>query len=73
MTKTALVAGVTGITGQAIATLLHAQGWRVLGLARNPLPLPGVEPIAADLTDAAATTAALAGQRPALVRSRHRR
>lgn len=64
MTKTALVAGVTGITGQAIATLLHAQGWRVLGLARNSLPLPGVEPIAADLTDAAATTAALAGQRP---------
>ncbi|PTR06650.1 MULTISPECIES: SDR family oxidoreductase [unclassified Novosphingobium] len=64
MTKTALVAGATGITGQAIATLLHAQGWRVLGLARNPLPLPGVQPIAADLTDATATAAALAGHRP---------
>jgi nucleoside-diphosphate-sugar epimerase len=36
----------------------------VLGLARNPLPLPGVEPIAADLTDAAATAAALAGHAP---------
>ncbi|NKJ44482.1 SDR family oxidoreductase [Novosphingobium sp. SG720] len=64
MTKTALVAGATGITGQAIAGLLHARGWRVLGLARNPLPLPGVEPVAADLTDSAATAAALAGHAP---------
>jgi NAD(P)-dependent dehydrogenase (short-subunit alcohol dehydrogenase family) len=41
MTKTALVAGATGITGQAVAALLHAQGWRVLGLARNPCPARG--------------------------------
>ncbi|WP_238298494.1 SDR family oxidoreductase, partial [Methylobacterium soli] len=41
-----------------------AQGWRVLGLARRPVALEGVTPVAADLTDPAALAAALAEHRP---------
>jgi nucleoside-diphosphate-sugar epimerase len=36
----------------------------VFGLARRPTASPGVEPVAADLQDAGATAAALAGLRP---------
>ena len=51
MAKTALVVGASGIVGSATAELLVAAGWDVFGLARR---------VAADLTDAAATRAALA-------------
>jgi nucleoside-diphosphate-sugar epimerase len=62
---TALVVGVTGIAGSALATRLVDDGWRVLGLSRRAASdLAGVEPLQADLTDAAALRAALAGHTP---------
>ncbi|UYY76601.1 SDR family oxidoreductase [Sphingomonas sp. R1] len=64
MAKTALVVGASGIVGSATAALLVAEGWTVHGLARRPVDQPGVSPIAADLTDAAATAQALAGVNP---------
>ena len=64
MTGTALVVGASGIVGSATAELLTEKGWTVHGLARRPIPQPGVLPVAADLQDAAATAAALGGLRP---------
>ncbi|RZJ91620.1 MAG: SDR family oxidoreductase [Brevundimonas sp.] len=64
MTKTALVVGSSGIAGSAVARELVEQGWRVLGLARNPVAQTGVTPVAADLLNPAATAAALADARP---------
>ena len=60
MARTALVVGTSGIVGSATAALLIEQGWTVYGLARRPSDQPGVHPVAADLTDAAGTAAALA-------------
>lgn len=59
MSKTALVAGVTGIGGSATAALLVDQGWTVHGLARRGTEQAGVRPVAADLLDADGTAAAL--------------
>ncbi len=59
MARTALVVGTSGIIGSATAALLIEQGWTVHGLARRPSDQPGVHPVAADLTDAAGTAAAL--------------
>lgn len=59
MTKTALVVGASGIVGSATAGLLAERGWTVHGLARRPVAQDGVAPVAADLTDADATRAAL--------------
>lgn len=64
MAKTALVAGVTGINGNAIARLLADRGWQVHGLSRSPAQMDGVEPVPADLQDAAATAEALKGIDP---------
>ncbi|MGN7998201.1 SDR family oxidoreductase [Sphingomonas sp. 22176] len=64
MAKTALVVGASGIVGSATADLLVAQGWTVHGLARRPVEQAGVAPVAADLTDAAATAQALQGVNP---------
>ncbi|MFN3930625.1 MAG: SDR family oxidoreductase [Brevundimonas sp.] len=64
MTRTALVVGSSGIAGSAVAAELVDQGWRVLGLARNPVAQTGVTPVAADLQDPAATAAALKDARP---------
>ena len=64
MAKTALVVGASGIVGSATAALLREQGWTVYGLARRPAAAPGLHPIAADLQDAAATTAALGDLHP---------
>ncbi|WP_062014987.1 SDR family oxidoreductase [Aureimonas sp. AU4] len=64
MTKTALVVGASGIVGSATAALLHQRGWRVMGLARRPASQDGVEPLAADLQDAAGTAEALRDVRP---------
>jgi len=64
MAGTALVVGASGIVGSATAALLAERGWRVHGLARRPTAQPGVSPVAADLQDAAATGAALAGIDP---------
>jgi nucleoside-diphosphate-sugar epimerase len=57
--KTALVVGASGIVGSATAALLTQQGWTVHGLARRPAEQAGVQPVAADLQDAAATASAL--------------
>lgn len=59
MARTALVVGVSGIVGSATAALLVEQGWTVFGLARRPTGQAGIQPIAADLQDSAATATAL--------------
>ncbi|AWN55652.1 SDR family oxidoreductase [Methylobacterium sp. 17Sr1-1] len=57
-TRTALVAGANGIIGKALMeTLAAAPGWRARALSRRPHGSPGS--VAVDLTDAAATRAAL--------------
>ncbi|KAA9015297.1 SDR family oxidoreductase [Sphingobium limneticum] len=63
MTKTALVAGASGIIGSATAAHLTKRGWTVHGIARRPVEQDGVLPIAADLQHLSATTAALADVR----------
>ena len=67
MVKTALVVGASGIVGNATAELLVRDGWRVVGLARRPAEQDGVEPLATDLQDGAATAVALAKVRPEAV------
>lgn len=59
--RTAIIFGVTGIAGRAIAERLLAMGgWRVLGVSRRPSQdLPAVEHIAVDILDSAATRDAL--------------
>jgi nucleoside-diphosphate-sugar epimerase len=57
--RTALVVGSTGITGGNLGRHLAEKGWKVYGLARNPLVAFGIDPIAADLRDASSVTAAL--------------
>lgn len=65
MTNKALVVGATGIVGSALVRQLQDAGWEVHGLARNAGLLPrGVGAVAADLRDAPATAAALAGLAP---------
>ncbi|WP_422928056.1 SDR family oxidoreductase [Singulisphaera sp. PoT] len=50
MTQRALIAGVTGIVGNNLASLLASRGWEVYGLARRPSgDMPGVTPVTADL------------------------
>ena len=67
MAKSALVVGVSGIAGTAIAELLVEKGWAVHGLARRPAPIEGVQPLKADLLDAQATADALRGLDPEAV------
>jgi nucleoside-diphosphate-sugar epimerase len=58
----ALVVGATGISGYNTAERLLGNGWRVSGISRAaPQDLAGLEHIAVDITDAAATRAALEG------------
>lgn len=58
MTNVALVAGAGGIIGNAVAAHLIADGWSVRALGRRPVD--GIETVRADLSDHAATEAALA-------------
>ncbi|MDQ0394513.1 SDR family oxidoreductase [Labrys monachus] len=67
MSKHVLIAGVTGIIGSATADIFGEDGWQVSGLARNPVPQPGVTAIRADLLDPASVGEALAGLRPSHV------
>lgn len=60
MQKRALIVGVSGVTGSALAERLLAQGWQVYGLSRGRTPVTeGVTSLTADLTDAASVQAAL--------------
>lgn len=65
MTRTALIAGITGIGGNHVARELLANGWNVVGLSRRPpQDLAGARHVAADLLDAAALDTALADVKP---------
>ncbi|WOI58347.1 SDR family oxidoreductase [Palleronia sp. LCG004] len=64
MTKRALVVGVTGIQGSALADRLVTEGWEVFGLARTPKEMDGVTPVAADLLDPDSLGRALEGVDP---------
>ena len=66
--KTILVTGITGQQGGAVARRLHADGWRVRGLTRDPnaeraRPARelGIELVTGDLTDEPSLAAPLAG------------
>ena len=64
----AVIAGVTGAVGSAVARELASSGdWAIAGLSRNPPknPVAGVEYISADLADAEQCRQALAGHEDA--------
>ncbi|MET1043007.1 MAG: SDR family oxidoreductase [Microbacteriaceae bacterium] len=66
--RRSLVVGASGIAGQSVSRQLVEAGGEVYGLARRARRLPeGVIPVQADLLDADATRAALAGLRPEIV------
>jgi NAD(P)-dependent dehydrogenase (short-subunit alcohol dehydrogenase family) len=58
-----LITGASSGIGRAIAALFAAEGFEVFGTSRNPHrtePIPGVQLVALDVTDAASVTAAVA-------------
>jgi nucleoside-diphosphate-sugar epimerase len=63
MSGRALVVGVTGVTGNAVATHLAYNGWTVHGVSRHGphQAADGIVPVQADLTDRGATEDALRG------------
>jgi nucleoside-diphosphate-sugar epimerase len=68
MSRTALIAGVTGIVGNNLARQLVSNGWEVHGLARRASNnIEGVNFIAADLLDPTSLRAALANLKPSHV------
>ena len=68
MNRSALIAGVSGIVGNNLARHLLRQGWRVSGLARRPpADIEGLQPVAADLLDAAGLRNAMEPLRPSHV------
>ena len=65
MEKRALIAGVTGLVGNNLASHLCSNGWQVYGLARNPSDIPeDVVPLAADMLDIQQLQQALEGVAP---------
>jgi nucleoside-diphosphate-sugar epimerase len=68
MSRTALIAGVTGIVGNNLAQQLLSNGWEVNGLARRPsADTAGINFISADLLDSASLRSALAPLEPSHV------
>jgi len=68
MKNSALIVGASGIVGQNLAKLLIEKGWTVYGLARRPpTDLAGLQPVRADLLDAASLQSALGDVRPSHV------
>ncbi len=63
MRRRALVVGVTGITGNAVAERLVSAGWDVYGICRRGPrePLPGVTHVQTDIADRASVRQALEG------------
>ena len=60
MSKEALIVGVTGITGNNIATELLQHGWKVHGLSRkSSVEIPGVNHLYADVLDPASVNASI--------------
>jgi NAD(P)-dependent dehydrogenase (short-subunit alcohol dehydrogenase family) len=64
--RTALIGGITGGIGSALAKILAVQGWQVAGFARDggrlqalAAAVPGVDILTADATEPAALTAAV--------------
>jgi len=64
MNDKALIVGASGIIGSALSERLVEDGWPVAALARRPGSQTAVRAIAADLTDAEGTRAALADIAP---------
>jgi nucleoside-diphosphate-sugar epimerase len=64
MEKRALIVGASGVVGRNLAEHLLHRGWQVAGLSRHPAgDIPGLQPITADLLDAAALGQSLSGLR----------
>ena len=59
MQYVALVTGASSGVGAAMAPLLAASGWRVYGVSRRTVTLPGVTALPADICDDEALTAAV--------------
>ncbi|WP_437889947.1 SDR family oxidoreductase [Phytobacter sp. V91] len=65
MQKQALIVGISGVIGRALAAKLNAEGWNVVGLSRGRGAIPeGCTSLVADLTDASAVKAALQSIKP---------
>ena len=65
MHKQALIVGISGVIGRALAARLLGEGWQVTGLSRGRGAIPeGCRSLTADLTDAQAVRDALAAERP---------
>jgi nucleoside-diphosphate-sugar epimerase len=63
--NSALIVGVSGISGYNLAERLLDHGWEVAGVSRRPpQALPGVRHVGVDITDADAVRAALEGADP---------
>jgi nucleoside-diphosphate-sugar epimerase len=72
LTKTIFLAGATGAIGRRLSPILVAEGWRVVGATRSEGKLAdlralGVEPVIADVFDAAMLTAAVVAAKPDVV------
>ncbi|WP_034911597.1 SDR family oxidoreductase [Erwinia sp. 9145] len=60
MQPRALIVGVSGVIGAALAEKLNHDGWQVFGLSRGRTAVPeGCQALTADLTDAASVASAL--------------
>lgn len=65
MQKQALIVGISGVIGRALAERLQSEGWQVTGLSRGRGAIPeGCRSLTADLTDAEAVRGALAQEKP---------
>ncbi len=63
--RRAIIVGVTGIQGNNLASHLIDEGWDVIGVSRRPpADVPGLTPIATDLTDPDAVATDLDGVDP---------
>ncbi|MTB53831.1 SDR family oxidoreductase [Lewinella sp. W8] len=60
MQQVALVTGASSGVGEALAPLLASQGYRVYGMSRRSVDLPGVTSLPADVTDRSALDSAIA-------------